>query len=213
MSGNGYVRPAGTDPDFGIGLLVSADNLIESNIVTGNSTGIRINPVSTGNVIRGNTVAGNPPILTSNNAPENTAFGFDILNVSAAGANTFENNLCLTAVNAPCANQKLNSIVIPLATGAALDTQRVRVSSSFTATFSGTNLTSATYFDVRFRAPGTTADIEAPNWQQGLSGSHPIPQGTTLGDWTMTGVRPHLDANDHTGPYASVQATLSVIPF
>ncbi len=69
MSANGYVRPG--DPNFGIGLLVAADNLIEGNFVTGNVTGIRMAPVAIGNIIRGNVVLGNPPVLVSNNAPEN----------------------------------------------------------------------------------------------------------------------------------------------
>jgi parallel beta-helix repeat protein len=208
ISGNGYVQPPGSN--FGIGLLNASDNLIEDNVVTGNLTGVRINAPSIGNVFKGNTIAGNPPILVSNNAPDNGAFGFDILNLSAAGANTFENNLCITAMNAPCANLKSATAVIPLVTGVVFGTTRVRLGSSFSATVSGNNLISTTYFDVRVRAPGGTSDQDALNWQQGTSASHIVPANTALGDWTVTGVRAHLDANDHTGPFASVQATVTV---
>ena len=209
FSGNGYVA-AGPVPNFGIGILVGAENLIEDNIVTGNLTGLRLNATATSNVIRGNTIAGNPPILVANNAPENAALGFDILNLSATDANTFDNNLCVTAMNAPCANVKPTAVVIPIVAGIVFEATRVRLGGSFNATFSGNNLTSTTYFDVRFRAPGGTSDIDASNWQQGPSGSHTVPQGTALGDWMITGVRAHQDVNDHSGPFAFVQATLSV---
>lgn len=208
-SGNGYVRPAG--PNFGIGLLNGAtDNLIEDNVVTGNVTGIRILAAAVGNVIRGNVIAGNPPIQIANSVPENASSGFDILNLSAAGANTFENNLCITSMNAPCANLRPAADVIPIVASALFDTTRVRRGGSFNATFAGNNLTSTTYFDVRYRGPGGSSDEVVLNWQQGPSGSHAVPQATTLGDWTITGVRAHQDANDHSGPFASVQATFSV---
>ena len=213
FSANGYVRPAASqDPNFGIGILSGGENLIEDNIVTGNLTGIRINgnAVTTGNVIRGNTIAGNPPILVSNNAPENSTFAFDIFNLSAAGANTFENNLCITSRNAPCPNSKSVADVIPVVASIAFDSARVRRGGPLTATFSGSNLTSATYFDIRFRAPGASSDEVVWNWQQGPSASHTIPQGTALGDFVITGIRAHQDANDHSGPFASVQVTLSV---
>jgi hypothetical protein len=205
ISGNGYVRPAG--PNFGIGLLAGGENLIEDNVVTANVTGMRILAASVGNVIRGNVIAGNPPIQLANSVPDD--FGVDILNLSAPGANTFENNLCVTSMNAPCTISK-PATVIPLASGVVFDAARVRSGGTFNATFSGSNLTSATYFDIRFRTPGGTSDQEASNWQQGPSGSHAVAPGTTLGDWTITGVRAHLAANDHSGPYGSVQITLSV---
>lgn len=208
-SGNGYVRAAG--PNFGVGLLAGAtDNFIEDNVITGNVTGIRIVAAAVRNVFRGNVIAGNPPILVSNNVPENAPFGFDILNLSAAGANTFENNTCITSMNAPCANLKSETDVIPVSNSVVFDSPRARRGGSVTATFSGNNLTNATYFDVRFRAPSANADDVALNWQQGLSGTHPISQNTTLGDWTITGVRAHQDANDHSGPFAPVQVTFSV---
>jgi hypothetical protein len=43
---------------------------------------------------------GNPAVETAvRNAP---AAGYDILNLAAPGANTFEENWCLTALNGPC---------------------------------------------------------------------------------------------------------------
>jgi hypothetical protein len=173
-------------------------------------TGIRIVAATAGNVFRGNIIAGNPPIQVSNSVPGNAAFGFDILNLSATGANTFENNLCISSMNAPCANLKPASDVIPIVTTVVFDPARIRSPGSFKATFSGINLASATYFDIRVRAPRAGSDEVVLNWQQGPSASHTVPQGTTLGDWMVTGVRAHQDANDHSGPFASVQATLSV---
>ena len=93
----------------------------------------------------------------------------------------------------------------------AFDATRVRPGGSFNATFSDDNLTSATYFDLRFRVPGAGSDEEVWNWQQGPSASHIVAQGATLGDWAVTGVRAHQDPNDHSGPFTSVQATLSVL--
>ena len=209
-SGNGYVRPATATSNFGIGLLAGADNLIEENIVTGNVTGIRINAAATANIFRANVIAGNPPIVVANTVPEITGSGFDIMNLSAAGTNSFENNTCLTSMNAPCGNLKSETDVLPVIKGVGFDTTRVRGGGSVTVIFSGNNLTNATYFDVRFRAPGASADQVALNWQQGVSAPHAVPQSTALGDWTITGVRAHADGNDHTGPLVKVQATFSV---
>ena len=49
------------------------------------------------------------------------------------------------------------------------DPNTVRLGGSFTARFSGTNLTADTYFDVRFRRPGSSIDEVALDWQQGTS--------------------------------------------
>ena len=173
-------------------------------------TGVRINASAVRNVFRGNVIAGNPPILVANNAPDNAASGFDILNLAPAGANTFENNTCVTSMNAPCANLKSEPEVLPVVRGLGFDVQSVRRGSSVTFTFSGNNLTNTTYFDVRFRAPGASADDLALNFQQGASAPHTVPLSTAVGDWTITGVRAHVDASDYTGPFVPVQATLSV---
>ena len=53
-----------------------------------------------GNIIRANVVVGNPPVQV---AVDHTANGgADVKNLSDAGANTFEENICLTGINAPC---------------------------------------------------------------------------------------------------------------
>jgi hypothetical protein len=209
LSGNGYVQAA--NPDFGLGLLGGVtDNFIEENVVTGNVTGVRIVATAVRNVFRGNVIAGNPPILVANNAPDNAASGFDILNLAPAGANTFENNTCVTSTNAPCATVKPEADVLPFANVVDFNTPRVPRGGSVTVTFSGNNLSNTTYFDVRFRAPGVSADDVTFNWQQGPSAPHAVPTGTALGDWTITGVRAHGDANDHTGPFVPAQATFFV---
>ena len=96
-SGNGYADPP---DDHGIGIVAGSNNLIEENTAMGNTNGIALFLASTGNIVRGNVVVGNPPIQVSVSLP-GTA-GVDILNLSAPGTSTFERNLCLTAVNAPC---------------------------------------------------------------------------------------------------------------
>jgi hypothetical protein len=47
-----------------------------------------------GNTIRGNIVVGNPPVQVDVDHISNR--GFDIKNLATAGANTFEENVCLT---------------------------------------------------------------------------------------------------------------------
>ncbi len=50
--------------DFGVGLIgTSSNNLMEHNSITGNSNGILIQAGASGNVIRQNIAAGNPPAL------------------------------------------------------------------------------------------------------------------------------------------------------
>jgi hypothetical protein len=55
---------------------------------------------SNGNVIRRNLIVGNPPVQVSVENPSTS--GVDIKNGATAGENTFEDNVCLTSVNAPC---------------------------------------------------------------------------------------------------------------
>ena len=55
---------------------------------------------TTGNVFRGNLVVGNPPVQVSLDHGANP--GVDIKNGAAPDANTFDSNVCLTAVSAPC---------------------------------------------------------------------------------------------------------------
>ena len=96
--GNGYSEPA---DDFGIGLTGTASgNVVEENTVSGNTNGIRIDVAVRDTVVRDNFVVGNPGIQTSNTRPAVQAV--DILNLAPASATTFERNVCITSVNAPC---------------------------------------------------------------------------------------------------------------
>jgi plastocyanin len=97
-------------------------------------------------------------------------------------------------------------------TGLAFSPSAIRVGSSFSAAFTGSNITDLTYFDLRYRTPGSTTGQEAPNWQRGVSGSHAVPPGTAPGTWTVTGVRPHQNSADHSGNFAPLSVTLTVSP-
>ena len=67
--------------------------------MVGNANGIQLFGRAQGNFISHNFIAGNPPVQVSVNNPTTT--GVDIRNEATAG-NTFEDNYCLTAVNAAC---------------------------------------------------------------------------------------------------------------
>lgn len=107
FAGNGSVAPGvpvGTPNDFGVGLVgISSGNFIEENGIGGNTNGILLFPATQGNLIQKNMVAGNPPIQVS--ASSGPAVGVDIRDFSVAGANAFEDNLCITYTGAnpsPC---------------------------------------------------------------------------------------------------------------
>jgi hypothetical protein len=111
-AGNGSIEPGATPRgpmpnDFGISLLgTSSGNVVEENGVGGNINGIWLAPLTAGNLIRRNVIAGNPPVQIS---PTSTPIvGVDIRDFSAPGANTFEENLCITydgpTVPPPCPN-------------------------------------------------------------------------------------------------------------
>ncbi|MBI4456916.1 MAG: hypothetical protein HY644_13605 [Acidobacteria bacterium] len=102
------------------------------------------------------------------------------------------------------ADSAVNSIVF--------NTAVVRVGGTLTTTFAGANLSAQTYFDVRFRGPGVTTDEIAQNWQQGASATHNIPTATPPGTWKITGLRAHRDANDRSGSFIPVPATLTIDP-
>jgi uncharacterized delta-60 repeat protein len=93
-----------------------------------------------------------------------------------------------------------------------LDPASVRLGGSFRATFFGGSLTSDTYFDLRFRSPLSTVDQVALNWQRGLSATHGVPTATPPGIWLISGIRPHLDINDHNALFSAVSTSLSVSP-
>ena len=99
VTGNGYVAPGN---NFGIGL-VSANvtaNLFEENTAVGNANGLYLVAGVQGNIFRRNFLAGNPPVQIAVDHAANG--GFDIKNLADAGKNLFEDNVCLTSVNAPC---------------------------------------------------------------------------------------------------------------
>jgi hypothetical protein len=74
--------------------------VIDQNHATGNTNGILVAAGARGTVVRQNLVVGNPGIQVANSQPD--ARAVDILNLAPPGQTTFENNTCLTAVNAPC---------------------------------------------------------------------------------------------------------------
>jgi parallel beta-helix repeat protein len=76
------------------------DNVIEDNTLVGNTNGIVLVPGVEGNVIRHNIVAGNPPVQVSAAFPATD--GVDIRNQATPGANTIDDNFCLTSINAAC---------------------------------------------------------------------------------------------------------------
>lgn len=86
-------------------VFASNDNVIEENKIGGNVNGVYIDSNGdVGNVIRSNSVFGNPPGQVSTEF--GSSIGADIQDMSAPGANTYEDNRCLTyagaAVPAPC---------------------------------------------------------------------------------------------------------------
>lgn len=100
LSGNGYVGPPNNDSGILI-LSGSNGNVIEDNSAGGNTNGVLLQPTS-GNVVRRNIIVGNPQAQL--NATSGDFGGVDIQNLSPPGANTFEDNLCVTSLNAPCPN-------------------------------------------------------------------------------------------------------------
>jgi hypothetical protein len=80
---------------------------VEKNKIGGNLNGVLImHSTQGGNVIRRNTIAGNPPVQVS--AEFGVAIGADIQDLSTPGTNSFEDNRCLTYAGsvqpAPCPN-------------------------------------------------------------------------------------------------------------
>jgi parallel beta-helix repeat protein len=88
--------------NFGIGLVSAGanDNVVEDNIVEGNTNGIILTAGTLRNTFRRNLVVGNPPAQVSVDYAT-TSFS-DIRNLSGSDSNTFQSNVCLTSVNAPC---------------------------------------------------------------------------------------------------------------
>ena len=105
----------------------------------------------------------------------------------------------------------LTTTADPAVNSIVLNPSTVRTGATFTTTFAGANLSSQAYFDVRFRGPGTTSDEVVQNWQQGISVIHNV-GATMTGTWRITGVRAHLDANDHSAAFVPVTGALVVVP-
>jgi hypothetical protein len=233
FSGNGSVCPtatctaaavtAGSNNDFGVGLIgsTSSGNLIEANSITGNTNGVLIEAGATGNVVRQNVIAGNVPSQISR---DYGPIGFDIMDQSATNGarNMIESNQCISYSGpgpSPCPNLPAGDVTTmltaanaPSASGVSFVSSAVNAGGSFTATFSGSNLSATTYFDVRFRMPGSSTDVIALNWQRGTSAAHVLAVGTSAGTWIVTGVRAHTDSRDAAGPFSPVSATLRVVP-
>ena len=236
LSGNGSVCPAPTctasdvtaasNNDFAIGVIgTSSGNLIETNSISGNTNGILIsgNPRTgespAGNVLRQNIIAANPPSQMSR---DYGAIGFDMKDQTNDTRNIIEGNQCLSysgpepsaCPNFPAvdATAILSAANAPSATGISFAPSATNPGGSVTATFSGSNLGADSYFDVRYRMPGSTTDLVAQNWQRGTSVRHLVGVGTSLGTWTVTGVRAHTGSGDAAGPFTMVSVTLSVIP-
>jgi hypothetical protein len=100
----------------------------------------------------------------------------------------------------------------PAATDLRFDRATAAAGTSYSVTVSGSNLTSQTYFDVRFTTPGSSKSDVALNWQTGFAFTHRIPAEAAPGTWTINGVRAHEIEADHTGSFVSVSATITITP-
>ena len=103
-------------------------------------------------------------------------------------------------------------VPVPVVTGLRFDRMSVATGSSYSANFSGSNLTDEMFFDVRFTAPGSNDSAVVLNWQTGLTANHSVPAGTTSGIWTINGGRAHRIETDHIGNFVAVSATIAVSP-
>ena len=78
----------------------ASGNMVDVNLVTGNTNGIYIAAAVGKNVVRQNTVVGNPPIQVATTSP--AARALDIVNLAPVTQTEFDRNRCITALNAPC---------------------------------------------------------------------------------------------------------------
>lgn len=69
-------------------------------MVSGNTQGIYIAAGARATTVRENTAVGNPPIQVANTRTDVRAL--DIVNLAPPGETTFQRNVCLSGVNAPC---------------------------------------------------------------------------------------------------------------
>jgi hypothetical protein len=112
----------------------------------------------------------------------------------------------------PDAELYVPSVLIPAQTVTDLrfDRMSVATSASFSANIAGSNLTTDTFFDVRFTGPGSSDSAVVLNWQRGSVESHDVPAALAAGKWTINGVRAHQIETDHTGTFFPVSATITV---
>jgi Galactose oxidase, central domain len=101
-------------------------------------------------------------------------------------------------------------VPVPVVTDLRFDRTNVVAGSSYSVNVAGSNLTSETFFDVRFTRPGSNDSAVALNWQKGPAASHDVAAGAASGSWTINGVRPHEIETDHTGNFFPVSATITV---
>jgi hypothetical protein len=106
------------------------------------------------------------------------------------------------------------AVLVPafVVTNLQFDRMNAAAGSSCSVNVSGSNLTPQTFFDVRFKSPGSNDSAVALNWQRGIAATHAVSVGTAPGIWTINGVRPHQIETDHTGSFISVSATITVSP-
>lgn len=174
--------------NFGIGLpaAVDTDNIIEDNEIVGNSNGIFITSGVQGNTFRRNTILGNPPVQIA--VDHTTNPGFDIKNLGDNGVNTFEGNLCMTSVNAPCAaigpSLTANPNPIPVAAGAALGTTNINW-----------NAPDAEVIEIHIGSPNGALFISGSNRGSAATGPW-VPDGMTFYLQDVTGGKPLT--SDHT---------------
>jgi hypothetical protein len=109
-NGSATSKSSPTSPfsnNFGLGFIgTSQQNLVENNRIGGNINGVYLGPLVSGNLIRRNIIVGNPQVQVANDYGK--AIGADIRDLSPAGANSFEDNRCLTYAGSlespPCPN-------------------------------------------------------------------------------------------------------------
>jgi parallel beta-helix repeat protein len=89
----------------------STGNLVEDNTILGNTNGIFLVAGAQGNTFRSNLVMGNPAVQVS--LDNRSSSGYDIKNLADPGLNTFDSNVCLTSVNAPCPSMGTLLTAIP----------------------------------------------------------------------------------------------------
>ncbi len=106
FAGNGSA--ANNNNDLGVGLIGnSSGNSIEDNSIGGNANGLLLQVNTTGNLIRLNVIAGNPPSQFSKDY--GAAIGADVKDEATANGarNTFDRNWRVTYLGpgpAPCTN-------------------------------------------------------------------------------------------------------------